>query len=327
MEEKQVTVAILNWNSREMLARCIESVRQQSYPAIDLWVLDNASTDGSVTLVRELFPDLPLQVFSENLGFARAHNWAIRYSDSAYYMPLNPDVILMPDFVSEMVKAIEQQDRVGSAMGKLLFMTEDGQPTHLLYSTGQLITRSRAPANRGYKKQDCGQYEELEPVFAANGAAPLYDRAMLEDVRLEGEYFCEDYFIYGEDRDLGWRGQLCGWHCLYTPHAVAYHVGFGSGGIHSLDVQYQFTRNRYLTLIRNDRALDFVIDLPFVLAFELVWQLSRLVISPRRLLAHWLAFLGILRAAPRALRMRKQIQGRRRVPHNHIRSMFVSRLW
>lgn len=322
-----VTIAILNWNSRDMLSRCMDSVKQQTYPAVELLFLDNASSDGSVEFVQKRYPDVPVKAFPENLGFAKAHNWAIRRSNSPYYMPLNPDVVLMPEYVAQMVEAIERDNRIGSVSGKLFFMTEEGQKTDLLYTTGTLMTKSRSPTNRGYRERDRGKYERIEPVFCANGAAPLYRRAMLEDVSLDGDYFCEDFFIYGEDRDLGWRSQLRGWQCLYMPLAVGYHVGFGSGGIHSFHVQLQFTRNRYLTLIRNDRLIDLLVDLPYILMYELIWQLSRVIISPKRLPAHWLAFLEVLRNLPYTLQARRNIQGRRRVPPEYIRSLVVSRLW
>jgi GT2 family glycosyltransferase len=242
-------------------------------------------------------------------------------------MPLNPDLVLLPDYVTEMVKAIQQHERIGSVSGKLMFMMEDGRETDLIYSTGHLLTRSRSPTNRGYKKRDVGQYEQVEPIFAANGAAPLYRRAMLEDVALGDEYFCEDFFVYGEDHDLGWRSQLRGWQCFYTPHAVGYHCGFGSGGIHTSFVQVQFTRNRYLTLVRNDCLTHFLGDLPYVLMYELIWQLSRLVRSPRRLLAHWRGLVEAAKAIPRARQARDEIQQRRRVSPGYIRAFYTSQLW
>lgn len=322
-----VTVVILNYNSREMLGRCIDSIASQTYPAVTLQVLDNNSTDDSVAYLDEYYPELPVKRFSQNLGFSRAHNWAITQSDSPFYMPLNPDLVLTPDYLAEMVKAAETSERVGAVCGKLLFMTSNGKPTDSIYSTGQLLTRSRSPTNRGYKKRDLGQYDIIEPVFAANGAAPLYRRSMLDDVVLDGEVLCEDYFMYGEDRDLGWRSQLRGWQCIYTPLAVGYHVGFGSGGIRRFDVQVEFTRNRYLTVVRNDRLVEFLIDLPYVLAYEVIWQLSRLWISPGRLPAHWFGLAKVLAALPRALRARTQIRLRRTVPPSHIRSFVVSQLW
>ncbi len=323
-----VTIAILNWNNADALPACIESVQRQTYPAVELRLLDNASTDGSSDLLRQRYPHLPLTVYETNLGFARAHNHAIRQSQTPYYMPLNPDVILTPTYVAEMVRVAELHPRVGSVAGKLRFMRPDGTPTDRLYSTGHLLTRSRAPANRGYTVRDSGQYQRVEAVFAANGAAPLYRRAMLDDVALEGTSFCEDFFLYGEDHDLGWRARLRGWACLYTPYALGYHAGYGSGGIRSFRVQVQFTRNRYLTLARNDHFAYLLADLPAMLLYEAIWQLSRLLKgTPGRLPAHWCGLAAALAALPRTLRARASIQQRRTVSPHALRAFTVAQLW
>jgi GT2 family glycosyltransferase len=216
---------------------------------------------------------------------------------------------------------------VGAVSGKLLFMTRAGDKTDQIYTTGHLLTRSRAPVNRGYKQKDVGQLENLEMIFAANGAAPLYRREMLEDVSINDDFFCEDFFMYGEDHDLGWRAQLQGWKCAYAPKAIGYHVGFGSGAIRNFYIRSQFTRNRYLTLIRNDQLLDFVIDLPYILAYELIWQAYTLFHSPKRLPAHWIGILQAIGAIGKTYTARKEIQQRRRVERGYIRSFFVSKLW
>jgi GT2 family glycosyltransferase len=150
---------------------------------------------------------------------------------------------------------------------------------------------------------------------------------MLEDVALDGDYFCEDFFLYGDDQDLGWRARLRDWQCWYTPDAVGYHAGFGSGGIRLFRVQVQFTRNRYLTLARNDRFRDVLVDLPYLLLYELIQQAYWLARSPRRVFAHWLGLLEALRALPHTLKARRQIQRRRTASPQAIRSFVVSRLW
>ncbi len=327
MTSQPVTIAILNWNSQDMLAQCIQSVQEQTYPAIALQILDNNSSDDSIPFLQQHYSHIPLTPFNHNLGFARAHNYAMQRSKNPYYMPLNPDVLLTPTYVAEMVRAIELHERVGCVAGKLFFMQEQGEKTSMLYSTGHMPTYSRAPMNRGYKRQDDGQYDHVDSIFVPNGAAPLYRRTMLEDIAIDGEYFCEDFFLYMEDHDLGWRAKLRDWICLYTPYAVGYHVGFGSGGIRSYHVQMEFTRNRYLMLVRNDQLRDVVVDMPFIVLYEIIWQLSRLVINPRRLPAHWHGILNALWSTPRMLRQRRIIQRRRLVSHAYIRSFFVSQLW
>lgn len=218
-------IGILTHNSLPHIQECLESVLNQTYPYIDVIIMDNASTDQTTEFIKREFSDVQLEIHSENLGFSSAHNHAIRHSVAEYYMPLNPDMILEEYYVEEMVLAMERSPDIGTISGKLFFMTTHGEKTDRIYTTGHLLTRSRAPANRGYKVRDVGQFENLEMIFAANGAAPLYRREMLEDISINDEFFCEDFFMYGEDHDLGWRAQLQGWKCAYTPKAIGYHIG------------------------------------------------------------------------------------------------------
>jgi GT2 family glycosyltransferase len=248
-------------------------------------------------------------------------------TNSPYYLPLNPDMIIDPQYVEQLIKHMAINDRVGSVSGKLLFMTENGIETDILYSTGHLLTKSRSPSNRGYKKRDTGQYDQPELIFAANGAAPLYRRVMLEDIALNGDFFCANFFMYGEDHDLGWRAQLRGWKCIYEPCAIGYHRGYGSGAITSFYIQCQFTRNRYLTLVRNDCFIDFIRDLPFIILYEIAWQIYTLFQNPKRIFAHWIGLLQALSSLPRMLYKRKQILENRTTDKNYIRSFFVSKFW
>lgn len=168
-----VSIVILNWNCQPFLSYCIESALAQTYESVEVVFMDNASTDNSVAWVQERYPDLRIIQNSENLGFARAHNLGIWQTHGEYYMPLNPDVRLSPTFVAEMVRGLESDSQVGSASGKVYFADEEGGASHKLYTTGHLFTRSRKPANRGYKCLDRGQYDHSDYIFGVNGACPL----------------------------------------------------------------------------------------------------------------------------------------------------------
>jgi GT2 family glycosyltransferase len=259
----------------------------------------------------------------DNLGFARAHNKGIRETRGSYYVPLNPDVVLEPNYLADLVASVDERREVGSACGKIYFLDADGDPTRRLYSTGHLLTKNRKPANRGYKREDLGQFEQEEYVFGVNGACPLYRRSMLEDVVVNGEYFDETFFLYGDDYDLGWRAQLLGWKSLYVPWAVAYHAGTGSGGLQTPYVQFQYARNRYLEIYKNDLTRHFLIDLPYILIYELLWQAYTLLTDPRRSLAHLRAIVDFVRRLPRTRRLRCQIQARRRATPRYMRSLFT----
>jgi GT2 family glycosyltransferase len=323
VREGLVSAVILSWNSRRFLLDCIASALAQTYPAIELIVMDNDSSDDSVDLVRSHYPGLPVIVNDCNLGFARAHNKGIRETDGEFYMPLNPDVRLSDNFVAEMVKAARLAEDIGSASGKIYFSDENG-PTDRLYSAGHLLPKNRKLANRGYKKKDAGKYGQIDYIFGPDGACPLYKRAMLEDVQMDGQYFDENFFVYAEDYDLCWRGQWLGWRSIYTPHAVAYHYGRGSGGFSSPSIQYQFARNHYMTILKNDYIPHLLLDLPYILLWELIWQTHTLLTNPRRILANVRGYYdACVREMPTVLRRRRELQARKRTTPRYMRSLFV----
>jgi GT2 family glycosyltransferase len=319
---EKVSVVVLAWNSLRFLPACIDAVRAQTYPALELVVIDNNSSDDSVNLVRSRYPGIPVIVNECNLGFARAHNRGIRETGGEYYMPLNPDVVLASDFVARMVEAARLAEDIGAVSGKVYFSSERG-PTERIFSTGHLLTRNRKSANRGYKRKDIGDYDEVDYIFGPNGACPLYRRSMLEDVRMGGECFDENFFLYGEDYDLCWRAQLLGWRSIYTPHAVAYHRSRGTGGFDSPFIQYQFARNHYMTILKNDHLLHLLLDAPYILLWELIWQTHTAATNPRRILSHLRAYVGFLQAVPKVLRQRRELHARKRVTPQYMRSLFT----
>lgn len=320
-----VSIVVLNWNCGRFLVRCIESVLAQTYEPIELVLMDNASTDGSVTRIKEYYPELNVIQNGENLGFAKAHNRGIVQTQGKYYMPLNPDVTLTPNFVAEMVRGCQGDDSVGSVTGRVYFADEAGRPSKRLYTTGHLLTKNRKASNRGYKQIDDGQrYEQSDYVFGVNGACPLLKRDMLEDVAVDTEYFDETFFMYGDDYDLGWRAQLLGWKSIYVPSAIAYHYGKGSGGLFSARVQFEYARNHYIVIYKNDFWAHFLLDLPYIISYELLWQGYTLLTNPRRSLAHIRAMVDFWRMLPETHKERKKIHARRRVKPSYIRSLFAN---
>lgn len=221
-----VTVSIVTWNSGRFIRKCLKHLLEQSAPAAEIIVVDNASSDETPSIVREFEGRLQFIQNRENVGFASAQNQAIRASTSDWILTLNPDVRLTRDFLHHMVEAGEMAGEIGSVSGKLLATAPDFEtPANSFFdSTGIYFTISLRHLDRGSGEADTGQYDRLEYVFGVTGAAALYRRSMIDDISIGGEFFDSDFFAYREDADLAWRAQLLGWKCVYTPHAVAYHV-------------------------------------------------------------------------------------------------------
>ncbi len=290
MSPKKVSVVIASYNNMAFITDCVASAISQSYPEVEVILVDNASTDGTPELVRGSFPGVGVIQNEANELFCAAQNRGIRASSGDYVLSLNSDVVLEPRFVEEAVRAIESNQKVGSVTGRIL-RSGGG----VIDTTGLFLGRDRRPVERGYGDPDDGRYMEPGRVFGAGGVAPLYRREMLEDVSLDGEYFDETYGAFYEDLDLAWRAAKRGWTALYAPGAVAYHMRGATARRNApglrLFRRYAFAMlpdslksrlvvNRYLTMVKNDTLSGVLMNLPFILFCDIKLWLYMLLFSP-----------------------------------------------
>jgi GT2 family glycosyltransferase len=291
-----VFVGIVTYNSAADLPRCLESLRQQSYPYLSITILDNASTDETPQWLQRYTSDLKFIASKVNLGFGRGHNRILEscaMSRDSFYMALNPDVVLQPGYIECVVSALEQTG-AGWATGKLLL--PDHQNGSILYSAGHGIFRNGYAINIGYGLPDGAQFNTSREIFGAPGAAAIYRRALIESIAPSGELFDARMFMYGEDTDLDWRAQLQGWRCWYVAEAVAYHRGSNADS----KLRDEAVINRYLSVIKNAFWRDLLAYNFPLIALHL---LLRLVLTPRR---RWHMLVQLLQLAPAMLRKRKQ---------------------
>ncbi len=251
-----VSVTVVTYNSGRFIKKCLESVLAQKYPHKEIVVVDNASTDGTTDIL-EQFEDRCRIVYNDkNIGFAAAQNQAIHLSGGEWVLTLNPDVLLMPNFMQSLVDAANIDAKIGTVCGKLLTMTSTFELPHkpLVDSTGIYFNPMMRHLDRGSQEIDNGHYKKPEFVFGATAAAALYRREMIDDVSMSGEFFDADFFVYREDADVAWRSQLLGWKCLYTPQARGYHVRSvlpGNRRALPAEINMHSVKNRFLMRIKN----------------------------------------------------------------------------
>ncbi len=231
MTDPRVAVGIINYGDYRHLPVCLDSIKRQTLRADRVILLDNHSRADEIGPIGNAYPEVQILAMQDNLGYSGGANRIVREADGYdHVMLLNPDVVLGPRHLEELVGAMVSAPGVGSVGGKLLLgdSQTDGGPSgdapRILDSTGHLIFRSRRVIDRGHGEYDVGQYDKPEEVFSICGAAVLYRRSMLDDIQIDGEYFDEDFFAYKEDVDTCWRAQLLGWSSLYNPGAIAYHL-------------------------------------------------------------------------------------------------------
>ncbi len=275
-----VSIIIVNYNKKDLLRQCLDSVRAQGFKDIEIIVVDNASTDGSVKMLRMYYPEVKLIWNTRNLLFCKAYNQGIGASKGNFILCMNNDAILDKDYLKEAPRAIGLNSKIGMISGKILRTDKK-----TIDSTGLFIGRNRKPIERGYGKPDKGQYEEPGYVFGASGACAFFRKGMLVDIRDKNGYFDETFGMYYEDLDLCRRSQKKGWKAYYSPKAVAYHKRGGtSGGKKGLNFPYlsndlkkMYLKNRYKCMRKNDSLWGIISNLPFILLYEIKIRLYLLL--------------------------------------------------
>jgi GT2 family glycosyltransferase len=264
-----VTIGLVAWNSEKYLESCLAAIHNQSYANMELKAVDNASGDRSADAIRARAPEADLILNKRNEGYCVAHNQILRRARGDYYLPLNPDVVMQPEFVERMVSVMESRPECGSVNGKFWLPSEG--PDRYLDSTGLFIDRSRHQYLRGHGQLDEGQFEVAGDIFGADGAAPLYRRQTLVEATVEGQVYDESYFGYHEDVDLAWRIRLLGWTSRYEPSATAVHDRSFKPGVRRPmppKLRRLAVRNRYLTILKNEAPDDFRRDWWRILSYD-----------------------------------------------------------
>lgn len=322
MSRKLVSIILLNYNSIRYIGPLFDSLGGQTYRPVEVLLFDNGSVDGSVEYVRRRYGEVAIYEMGRNTGFSLPNNEGIRKAKGDYILTLNMDVVIEPDFIEEMVSAIETDPRIGWVAGKMLKLTREGGKSPEIDCLGHHMARFRYATETDYSVPFRWEdYAVSRPVFGASACAALYRRAMLETIAVNGEYFDEDFFAFWEDVDLDWRAQQRGWTCLFTPRAVGYHVRGGSGLICRPEIAACMLSNRFLTMVKNDSLVHLLQDM-WPIAKRTMRDLAVCLRDNPRALPP--AVLRLIVLLPRMLRKRRVIKKDRRVSQGYIRTLIRS---
>jgi len=210
------------------LAATFSGLASQRHAPARVVVVDNGSTDASVSIARDWSARLPIEVvaWDDNRGFSAAANEALRRTSSPWVLALNPDCRLEPGYFADLLAAAAPDARCGSATGLLLRAAGPALvATGTVDSAGMEMRASLRHLDRGAGGPFLRRFRRPASVFGASGAAALYRREALDDVAYAGgEVFDETFFAYREDADLAWRLQRRGWRCRFVPAARANHA-------------------------------------------------------------------------------------------------------
>lgn len=256
----KASVIIVNYNGEHLLPDCLESLRCQTFRDFDLIVVDNGSTDRSVTLVERDYPECQLLALDQNTGFARGNNLGIKASRGEYVVLINNDAAAAEGFLQALVSRAEEDSAIGMVAPKILNFYDR---TLIDSVGGLLISPDGIAQGRGRGERDGGQYDGLVEVLMPSACAALYRRRMLDEIGL----FPEDFVSYCEDTDLGLRARWAGWRAVSTPDAVVYHKYSATEGEYSARKLFLVERNHFLVALRNF-PVQSLASLPF-------WSLYR----------------------------------------------------
>lgn len=241
MSTPLVSAIVVNWNGGAMLRDALASLFAQTWPALEVILVDNASTDGSAEQAQQAFGDkLAVIRNAKNEGFARGNNVAFKAAKGEWVFLLNSDAVCDPDVIEELMRFAADKPEVGQLACRVVRADQE----NFFDSTGLLLYPDGVCRSRGWQEKNLGQYDRADEVLAPHGCACALRKVMLDWIG----GFDEDFFCYLEDLDLGVRGQLAGWKCWYVPSARVRHRKSATAGNYSVFKAYHVERNRLYCL-------------------------------------------------------------------------------
>jgi GT2 family glycosyltransferase len=302
-----VTVIVVSYNGAHLLPRCLDALLAQGDAdgPVEITVVDNASTDGTLTLLTERYPGVRVIAANSNTGFSGGVALGLRHSSAPLAVLVNNDAVAAPGFLTALLEPFTEP-AVGAVCAKILLTNDRG-----INSVGAEVTADGFGRDRGWLETDDGRYDIPTEVFVGSGCSLGLRRQAIDQVG----GIDEKYFLYYEDIDLTWRLRLLGWSVVTAPKAVVYHEHSATVGRGSLLHEYYSERNRLLTMVKNG-------SVRLALRAVLVQPLTTLYVGGRQVQLGWRdrrrpdvgvpaararAWIGFLRLLPHARRERRRV--------------------
>lgn len=270
-----VAVVILNYNGKHFLQKFLPSVIQSNYSNLAIYVADNASSDDSVAFLKFDYPMIQTIVLDKNYGFAGGYNEALKKVSADYYVLLNSDVEVTPNWINPIIELMESNKNIAAAQPKLLAY-DNKNYFEYAGAAGGFIDTLGYPFSRGRifdtVEKDDQQYNSNLKIFWASGAALFIRSAIFHE--LGG--FDESFFAHQEEIDLCWRIQRAGYEVYCCPQSIVYHVGGGTLPKGERKVYLNF-RNNLCMLMKNLPAGEKLIKLPLRFLLDWVFAFKSLI--------------------------------------------------
>mgnify|MGYP002633811425 CR=1 FL=1 len=311
---KKVSAIVVNWNGKDVLSECLQSLLKQEYEDLEIWVSDNGSEDGSQAMLKESFPSVHLLENGKNLGFGSAVNRALEKAQGDYFLFLNNDLELNSDCVMQLVNLLESDKAIGAAIPKILYHrdAQENSPnaSAAINSFGVVVNYTGVAYPNLVGQQD---ENDLPLTETACGGTFMFSREVYEQVG----GFDEDLFLYHEDHDLSWRIRLGGWKLMVTPKSVCSHHYYFNKGVQKF---YRSEKNRLHILLKNMECKTLILIFPALVVVELAQIVHALMHG-------WLglkvkSYFEILGQFAQIARKRRKIKSFRKVSDKEIARLY-----
>jgi GT2 family glycosyltransferase len=270
MNKPLVSVIVLNWNGKCFLKKCLGSLVNQDYCNLEILFVDNGSSDDSVEFVRNNFGKdhkLRIVALEENYGFSKGNNLGIRHARGDYVIILNNDTEVKPNFVKELVKIAESDDKIGSVSCKILWQERKTWFSQKFTNGGFIVPFFLQTV---IEKHIDAISAVPSTNLANSGCAVLYKKDVLNIVG----GFDAEYWSNFEDWDLGYRINLAGFKSVYIPKPLVFHVGAGSEGF-TPERKVKCYRNMLFTYFKNYESNNLLLRFPIIIYLIVpLWHLS-----------------------------------------------------
>lgn len=271
MKELLISVIITNFNGKKFLPDCLASLMRQTYKNLEIIVVDNASTDDSVTYIKKNYPDVIVTHNKENFGYAEGNNIGFKKSKGEYIVILNNDVKLQPNLIESLHKAFASRPQLGAVQPMVRLMNDPDN----LDACGSFWTNTGFNYHYGiYKNYHNQIYSKPFKVYSLKGMCMMIPRKLIETVGL----FDSDFWCYFEETDFCHRVWLAGYECWYVPDAFMYHYMSGTRVKKSeAFIQFHSFKNRWCSYIKNLGIQEFLTVVPIYLILNVIFSIIYLL--------------------------------------------------
>ena len=269
MNNPLISVIIVNYNGYQWLERCLDSLKRQSYKNYEIVFVDNASSDESISYVRENYPNVKIVKNKTNTGFAGGNNYGYKKSKGEFIVLLNNDTYVERDYLKNLLVAFKNNSKLAVAQSKIVLMNKNELDT----CGGFWTATSFLYYYGNYKDPSLPIYNKPFKVFTVKAASVMIKREVIEKIGL----FDEDFWNYYEEGDFCHRVWIAGYECWYWPKAVCSHAMGGTSLVHfdNSFVQYHNFKNKLMSFIKNFELFNLIFIVPiFVLSnvgISVVW--------------------------------------------------------